>query len=292
MIKGGHMLKGKVIHLDGYRLHYIEEGRGKPLLLVHGLGSYHYTWRHNIKALAAHYHVFAVDLKGFGYSDKPKGPGYSIDHHAQSVRDFMDALGLQKAHYLGSSMGGEIGMRLCLESPRLIDKLILVGSSGYRDWLPLSIRILCRLPYKYIVRPFIKRKYLTKQVLKQFVQAAFYNPSAISDEELEQYLIPMNMEDFDLCFLALLREFDFGKKKKDYHRILHETLILAGEKDVVITHKDSLQLARDLKNSTMITIPKTGHFMHEERPHTVNRIILDFLSMSPGKEGVEMDDFK
>jgi len=278
------MFKGKIIHLDGYRLHYVEEGQGKPLLLIHGLGSYHFTWRHNIKALATQYRVFAIDLKGFGFSDKPKGPGYSLDHHAESIQKFMRALGLQKVHYLGSSMGGEIGMRLCLETPHLIDKLVLVGSSGYRDWLPLSIRILCRLPYKYIVRPFFKRKYLTEQVLMQFVKAAFYNPKSISDDELRQYLIPMANEEFDRSFLALLKEFDFGKRKVDYHKIQHDTLILAGEKDVVITHQDTLRLAKELKNSTMITIPQTGHFMHEERPDVVNRIVLDFLSVIPGRK--------
>jgi len=122
------------------------------------------------------------------------------------------------------------------------------------------------------------RKYLTKQVLMKFVKAAFYNPAAISDRELERYLIPMSDEGFDRSFLSLLKEFDFGKRKADYHQIQHKTLILAGEKDVVITHKDSVRLSAELGNATMITIPQTGHFLHEERPDLVNQIILEFFS--------------
>lgn len=272
------MKKGKDIYLDGYRLHYVEQGEGEPLLLVHGLGSYHYTWRHNIEALAGQFHVFAVDLKGFGFSDKPKGPGYSIDDHVRSIESFIASIGINRAHYVGSSMGGEIGMRLCLKSPHVIDKLVLIGSSGYRDWLPLSIRVLCRLPYHFIIRPFIKPKYFTKQVLMRLFRLAFYNPACISNQELEQYFLPMKNEEFDLSFLSLLREFDFGKKQSEYQQILHEALILAGEKDVVITHNDSLRLAQEIKNSTLITIPQTGHFMHEERPEVINQLILNFLT--------------
>lgn len=73
--------KGKYIYVDGIRIHYLEKGLGEPLLLVHGLGAYSYTWRYNIDALAQHYRVIAIDLKGFGLSDKPKGRGYSIHSH-------------------------------------------------------------------------------------------------------------------------------------------------------------------------------------------------------------------
>lgn len=271
---------GKFINLDGVRVHYIERGEGEPVLMVHGLGSYSYTWRHNIDVLASHFRVLAIDLKGFGLSEKPIGPGYSIDSHVYTVLQFISKLDLDWVHFVGSSMGGEIGLRICLEKPELIHKLILIGSSGYRDKLPSSIRLLARLPYKYVVRPLIKRKYLTDEALFQFVKSAFYNPHAITEEEIRQYLYPVSTHGFEQSFIRLLREFDFGKRKEEYESIKHQALILAGEKDFVIPHEHSLKLHRALQNSSLITIPNSGHFLHEEKPEEINRFMLDFLLQS------------
>ncbi|RKD24342.1 hypothetical protein BEP19_08070 [Ammoniphilus oxalaticus] len=269
--------QGKYIELDGVRLHYMERGTGQPILLAHGLGSYSYTWRHNIDALASRFRVIAVDLKGFGFSDKPDKPGYSLDAYAQSIKELIQAFGFGKVHFIGSSMGGEIGLRICLDTPQCIDKLVLIGSSGYRDRLSPWIKLVCRLPYRLGVRPFLRRR-CTKQILADIVRAAFYNPRALSDEELDRYLAPLMGEAVERSFLRLLREFDFGKRKADYDQISHETLVLAGEHDHVITREDSMRLADQLQHATLHIIPKTGHFMHEERPELVNELILKFLN--------------
>lgn len=271
---------GKFIELDGVRLHYMEKGSGEPILMVHGLGSYSYTWRHNMDELAQQFRVLAIDLKGFGLSEKPVGPGYSIDSHVKTVLQFLSKLNLQRIDYIGSSMGGEIGLRICMEKPEVIKKIILIGSSGYRDKLPVAIKLLAHLPYKYIVRPLIKRKYLTEDALFQFVKSAFYNPHAITEEEVRQYLYPVSTQGFEQSFITLLREFDFGKRKQEYESIEHQALILAGEKDLVIPHHHSVKLHRALKNSKLITISNSGHFLHEEKPKETNQHMLDFLLQS------------
>lgn len=268
---------GKFIEMDGVRFHYMERGIGSPILMVHGLGSYSYTWRHNIDALAQQYRVLAIDLKGFGLSEKPIGPGYSIDSHVRAILSFISKLDLQQVHYVGSSMGGEIGLRLCLDKPELIGKMILIGSSGYRERLPNAIKLLARLPYKYIVRPLIKSKYLSDEALFQFVKSAFYNPHAITEEEIRKYLYPVRTNGFEQSFITMLKEFDFGKRKQEYESIEHQTLIISGEKDAVIPHEHSVKLHQALKNSSFITIPKSGHFLHEEKPEEINQVMLDFL---------------
>lgn len=271
---------GKFIDLDGVRLHYMERGKGDPVLMVHGLGAYSYTWRHNMDALAQQFRVIAIDLKGFGLSEKPIGPGYSIESHVHTILQFISKLQLPQINYVGSSMGGEIGLRLCLVKPEQIKKLILIGSSGYRDKLPYSIRLLAHLPYKYFVRPLIKRKYLTDEALFQFVKSAFYNPEAITEEEIRQYLYPVSTQGFEQSYITLLKEFDFGKRQQEYELIPHQALILTGEKDLVIPHEHSVKLHHALKNSSLITISKCGHFLHEEKPEETNQFMLDFLIQS------------
>ncbi len=269
--------KGHFIQIDGVRIHYVVKGEGKPLVLVHGLGAYSYTWRYNIDELARSYKVFAVDLKGFGYSEKPLGGGYSIDDHVQMMEKFIRRMGLERVDYVGSSMGGEIGLRLCLKNPRLIARLVLVGSSGYRDKLPMWVKLLGHLPYRSFIKSFIRRKYLREDVLAEMVKGAYHNPDVLTPEEISAYLSPIYSQGFEESYLCMLREFDFGKYKDSYQQIKHDSLILAGENDRVIPLEQCYRLRDDLPNSRLVTFSNCGHFPHEEKWKDTNHHILDFL---------------
>src|SRR5512142_372897 len=89
---------------------------GSPVLLIHGIGSYVENWDSNLLPLAEQHRVYALDLVGFGRSDKPAAP-YTIDYFADFVRDFLRTQGLERAHIVGSSMGGIIAMNLAIRHP-------------------------------------------------------------------------------------------------------------------------------------------------------------------------------
>lgn len=269
--------KGNFIKIDGVRIHYIEKGEGPPLLMVHGLGAYSFTWRYNIDELAKNFRVFAIDLKGFGFSEKPLGPGYSIDHHVETMVKFISQMDLAPVNYVGSSMGGEIGLRLSLIHPELIRKLVLIGSSGYRDKLPVWVKLLGRLPYRSFIKSFIQSRYLREDVLAEMFKGAYHDPSILSAEELRQYLSPIFTNGFEESYLMMLREFDFGKFKDHYNQIKHPSLILAGERDRVIPLEHCQRLHRDLRNSQLMVLSECGHFLHEEKWNDTNQHILNFV---------------
>jgi 2-hydroxymuconate-semialdehyde hydrolase len=268
---------GHYTFIDGIRIHYLEKGQGLPILLVHGLGAYSYTWRYNIDELAKFFKVYALDLKGFGLSEKPRGTGYSVDDHASLVRKFIQKLDLEPVYYVGSSMGGEIGMRICLDYPHLVDKLVLIGSSGYRDRIPWYLRMLGYLPYNMLLKSYIRKKYLNEELLGQIVKDAFYDPKKLNPQEIKNYLYPVFLNGFEEAYLNLLRKFDFGKRMSDYHLIRHPSLILAGDYDRVIPLEHLKRLHQELTSSKLIILEKAGHFLHEERPDEVNQLILNFL---------------
>src|SRR5436309_10685131 len=116
--------------IDGVNIHYVCGGSGTPLVLVHGLGSsaaveYYY----NLEPLAAHHQVLAIDLPGFGKSDKPV-LAYTIDLFVKAVRDLMACEGLERAAVMGVSMGGRVALGLALESPESVERLVLVDALG------------------------------------------------------------------------------------------------------------------------------------------------------------------
>ncbi|WP_047154666.1 alpha/beta fold hydrolase [Aneurinibacillus tyrosinisolvens] len=268
---------GEFIEVDGVRLHYIVKGEGPPLLLVHGLGAYSYTWRYNIDELARHFKVYALDLKGFGLSEKPQKGNYSLSSHAKMVARFLDTMGLNSVDYAGSSMGGEIGLRLALQYPERLKKLVLISSSGYRDNLASSLRILAYLMYFPFVRQYIRKKFLQDEILFPIVRQAYYNQEAISDEEVRDCLCPVFLLGTEDAYMALFRQFDFGFEKANYSKIRHQTLIIGGEQDRIIPLTDTKRLHEEIKNSVLITIPDGGHFVHEEKWREVNGYILHFL---------------
>ncbi|MHC5108607.1 MAG: alpha/beta fold hydrolase [Planctomycetota bacterium] len=124
-----YALGEKYIEVDGITMCYQEFGEGETLLMLHGVGTSSDFWQFNIPALAKHYHVLALDLPGFGKSDKPDA-SYELSWHCDRILSFLDAKGVERAHVMGASMGGHLSLLLALNHPERFPKLIMSGSCG------------------------------------------------------------------------------------------------------------------------------------------------------------------
>jgi pimeloyl-ACP methyl ester carboxylesterase len=120
--------------VDGRRVHYLEGGTGDPVVLVHGLGaSAQNNWRNLMPRLVrSGYHVYAMDLLGYGQSARPADRTYSIDEEAKFVEAFLDAKHLNQVFVAGVSMGGWIAATVALDQPQRITRLVLLDSAGLR----------------------------------------------------------------------------------------------------------------------------------------------------------------
>jgi pimeloyl-ACP methyl ester carboxylesterase len=128
-----NLLGGEVRYYDagGVRTRCLEAGSGPPLVLLHGTGGHAESWVRNVLPLAEHFHVYALDMVGHGFSDKPD-LAYTPRDYAAHVRAFLDAAGLAKAHVTGESLGGWIALWLALDHPDRIDHLILNTAAGLK----------------------------------------------------------------------------------------------------------------------------------------------------------------
>lgn len=267
----------RFLTVDGIRLYCQIRGSGPPALLVHGLGMSSYTWRHNIDALAKHFTVYAPDLRGFGHSDRPNKRGYSLYYHQQALLKLLDVLELEQVDYIGSSMGGEIGLRIAINHPHRINRLVLIASAAYREEIPRTFRWLSYLPYRPLVGPWLHRHVLTEPVIRAALREAYYRPERIAEEEMRLMMAPILAQESGPAFQRFIREFDFAKEKARYHEINHSTLILAGVHDRVIPLAHLQRLHRELSNSTLVVVEDSGHLLHEEKPEEINQHILNFL---------------
>ncbi len=122
--------------------YWADGNQGSPVILVHGLGGYIENWAPGFATLAAQHQVYAVDLPGHGKTDKPQSISYTIESLSRFIKDFMTALGIEKAHIVGHSLGGAIGTRLVLTQAAAVDRLVLVSSAGLGREIAAMLRII------------------------------------------------------------------------------------------------------------------------------------------------------
>lgn len=134
------------IRIDGYRYHYLDEGQGEPLLLVHGNPTWSFYWRNLIGPLSQHYRVIAVDHLGCGLSDMPQQYPYRLAQHVDNLRTLIDQLELRNITLLAHDWGGAIGLGAAVEEPERFARFSLFNTAAFRSQrIPLRISV-CRIP--------------------------------------------------------------------------------------------------------------------------------------------------
>jgi pimeloyl-ACP methyl ester carboxylesterase len=163
--------------IRGNRIHYYEGGSGTPVVLVHGLGSRAEDWANLMPALKqAGFHVYAIDLLGYGRSARPADATYSIPEEAQYVEEFIAQHGLQKVNLVGWSMGGWVSMRVALDQPERIGRLVLCDSAGVRfvptftvfDFEPTTIPAVRHLYSLLMPQPTELPDFLARDMVRKF----------------------------------------------------------------------------------------------------------------------------
>jgi pimeloyl-ACP methyl ester carboxylesterase len=130
----GELLPARLI-ADGCAIHHVDAGPrdGETVVLIHGITATHRYWRANVQALARRRRVIALELPGFGRSDKPAAP-YTTPWFVSMLAAFLDGKGIARPHLVGNSMGGQIAMLFALTHPRRVDRLVLVDPAGATAW--------------------------------------------------------------------------------------------------------------------------------------------------------------
>lgn len=258
---------GRLIEVDGERLHYIEEGSGSAVVLVHGFAGHTFSYRYVIPELARAHRTVALDLLGFGYSERPKKADYSLGAQARRVLRLMDALGIERASLVGHSMGGEVVMRAAATAPKRVDRLVLVASiSGER--IPL-------LPATPLIKPFLP---LFSRLLAWRAQKRlFYDPSKLTPDIIEAYRRPLMIKGTMQAFYQMIR--DFRKDKTvDYKKITQPVLIIWAAGDKILPRFTLARLKKRLPSAQVVTVERAGHLLMEERPEAVIPLLQRFLA--------------
>ncbi|MGF1492612.1 MAG: alpha/beta fold hydrolase [Microcoleaceae cyanobacterium] len=281
-------LEAKTWRWKDYSIQYVVQGSGDPLVLIHGFGASIGHWRKNISALAdAGYQVFAIDLLGFGGSDKP-AIDYSVELWAELLQDFWADQIQKPTVFIGNSIGALLSLVMAATYPESTDGAVLLNCAGGLNHRPEELNF----PLRWIMGTFtqlvtspwsgsfvfnqVRQKHRIRNTLRQ----VYGNKAAITDELVDLLYTPSSDPGAQKVFAAILAAPAGPRPSELLPKVKCPLLVIWGEADPWTPIKGAKiyqDLARQGKSVEFISVPKTGHCPHDERPEVVNPAILSWL---------------
>ena len=246
-----------------------------PLVLVHGWPSSCLLWRKMIPALSKKFYILAPDLPGHGQSDKPADIAYDLDFLRGFIRQFYDAMNLEKASLVVHDLGGMAGLSFAVRHKDRLERLVVMNTSPYSDWhylLSFSIFLL----KQSVLTPF----FLNKTIFRQVLCTGFYDTSLVSEEVVNLFITPwINSPEGKKAFSKTIAvpPIHMVESPHSLGTIDTPSLILWGKKDQFFPFKLARRLHQDIPGSRLVGIDGAGHFLQEEKPERINKALMDFL---------------
>lgn len=254
------------INIDGQKINYINKGKGKTVLLLHGWGVNINLYKNIIDNMSKYSNVYALDMPGFGKSDEPKEI-WDLDNYVELVEEFINKLKLNNLILIGHSFGGRIIIKMASKNALKfkISRIILLGSAGIKHKLSLKKAIKVKT-YK-ICKKIISSKFINKifpnlvnNVKNKFGSEDYKNASQIMRG----------------CLVKVINE-DLSELLK---YINYNTLLIWGTEDKATPLEDGRKMHKLIENSTLIEIQGATHYAFLEKPLYINKVIDKFIMNS------------
>ena len=269
--------------VDGFRMHYAEAGAGEPLILQHGWPQHWWMWRHQIPALAERYRVIVPDLRGYGWSEAPRS-GYEKGRFARDVVALMDQLGIERARYAGHDWGAVAGYLLGIDHAERFERIVAVGAPPpWRSKLPPPLVVLTTLAYQPLISAPVVGALAVRNGFAAAVLKRGRRLGEWTDEELRTYTDRLKEPGHDNASVQtyrtfLTRELPTAMRGAGRRRLTVPTLVVMGAAELFASALEP-ELYRKMADDLRIElVARSGHFVPEEAPAEVTRLLLEFLA--------------
>ena len=274
--------KSRFLDLDGHRLHYVDEGSGPTVLMVHGNPTWSFFYRDLIKDLRTSYRCIAIDHLGCGLSDKPSGYRYDLASHISNLKRLIEHLELESFSLVVHDWGGPIGLGAIMEEQERVKSLVIMNTAGFRSsWVPLRIR-LCRAP---ILGTFLVRG------LNGFCGPSLFmavNRRPLSYDARRGFLFPYRNWADRVAIRAFVEDIPDREKHRSHSLLTriegsiatldgHPVLLAWGGADFCF-HQGFLARWQDfLPEAQTFLVPDAGHYLLEDAGSEIIPKIRSFL---------------
>lgn len=265
--------EGRYVEVKGLRMYALTLGTGPDVVLIHGSPASMRTWKHVIEPLAERHRVHAVDLPGFGMSEKPD-VGYEDAWLAEHLVGYLDAAGVASAVLVGNSMGGTIATETAMRFPERVRALVLLGTSGLPP--PEGVESAVREGDTFLVSLLrwpgmeaVVRALPTKGVLREQLGPAYYDPAQLTERDLEEWHVPLRTAGGMRAYLAREARAPDPRRAERMRGVRVPTLLLHGDTDRLVPREVAERHHELLPDSELVILEATGHLPQEERPERV-----------------------
>lgn len=254
-------------------------GNAPAVLLIHGLLGYSFSWRHNLRSLAACGSAYAFDLPGLGYSDRPTGTDRSLPGVAATILRALDALQVAKVYAVGTSYGGVLALALAGLAPERVVRLVLVAPvNPWSEPGRRRTRWLATAPGRAVLRCFFP----CLSPLSGYLLGRMYgDPERIAPGTAEAYAAPLQLPGTVEYLLGVIRTWHTDQRRLEQvlPRIAQIPLLLVwGDRDPVVPLQSAEPLQRQFAAARLVVLPGVGHLPYEEAPEEFNRTVCEFLA--------------
>jgi pimeloyl-ACP methyl ester carboxylesterase len=263
---------GKDVTVLGFKLHYLEAGRGAPVVLLHGLGGDGSRWGPNIEPLAKDFHVFALDQIGFGESDKPLA-NYHTGMLAEFLVGFLKAAGIPKASLVGNSMGAGVALYTAVHYPDVVDRIVLADGGGYRSAAGAPP------PTAEAFRRRQLQNSVTRDETREFFRILFHDKSLVTDKMVDEQLTLRLRAAFTITKMQEAGERG-SLSEQEVRGVKAPTLVVWGKYDELANPAGADRLEKTIPGARKVIIDNCGHMPQLERADEFNRLVRDFLIAS------------
>jgi pimeloyl-ACP methyl ester carboxylesterase len=276
--------KHEYIVSNGIKLHYVTQGEGPLMLMLHGFPEFWYSWRHQIPEFAKDYKVVALDLRGYNESDKPsEQSAYGMNEFIKDIEGVIQGLGYDRCILVGHDWGGAIAWCFAYAHPEMVERLIVLNiphpakfAEGLRNpqqLLRSSYAFFFQLP----VLPELLIQWSDYQAIESALKGMAINKSTFSQADIEIYKDAASKRGALTAMLNYYRNAFSSFWQQKWSLLEVPTLMIWGENDTALGKELTYGTEQYVRNFQIRYIPNCSHWVQQERPDLVNEYIREFL---------------
>lgn len=254
----------KFVEIDGIEYHFVQDGKGPDLILIHGIGANLLCWRQIYKPLTKFYRVTALDLAGFGHSSKPTDANYDLDAQTERLAHFLSALEINKCSVMGCSLGGALALWLARTKPELVQKVIALAPAAHHKIIKIDTNRL------WVLVHILKRLIVTPYFIKRILKRVLAKNKNLELDTIIDYYAPYHRS--PSAVITFWKSFDLLRDPRlpnELASVEQPVLILHGLKDRMVKKGFIENLTQIIPNSQLIYNSDGGHHLMNDEPQFV-----------------------
>jgi pimeloyl-ACP methyl ester carboxylesterase len=266
---------GKSVTAMGLKTNYLEQGEGKPIVLIHGSGpgvSAYANWRLVLPKVSQYARVIAVDMAGFGYTELDPNAHYTLDYWLEHLTSFLDALGIERAAFLGNSFGGVLSTHFALRNPDRVEKIAMMGSNLM----------------SFVLTPALDKLWgqheLSREIMTEHMRFFPWDQSIITEDLVTSRLNACARPDYQAAFSSMFpapRQNSIealALTEDQLASLACEALLIHGREDIVVPADVSIRASRAIPRSQLHIFGQCGHWVMIERTSAFCALIEEYFN--------------